>query len=426
MTMPAPAAQVHIVVLGGGFAGLAFCRRLRAPGIRITLVDRQNHHLFQPLLYQVAGSALAAPDIAQPIRSILRRRADITVRLARVEGVDFLTRSVRFAEGRQLDYDYLVIALGGVTGYFNHPEWARFAPGLKTLDDAFRIRRRLLLAFEHAEHEPDPRRVDELLTIVVIGGGPTGVELAGVVADLARRVLRCDFRRIDPARARVILIEAGDRVLDAFPPELSEKARLQLQRIGVEVRFNSRVSAMREGEVDLPGGSLRAATIIWAAGVAAAPLALTPPPPRDRAGRIRVAADLGVPGHPEVFVIGDLASLLRANGAPVPGVAPAALQMGRHAADIVAAELRSGRRPGENARPVFVYRDKGSLATIGRSAGVAWIGRLRFSGWPAWIAWLALHLVFLVGLRNRLSVLLSWTYSYFTYKRGARIVTGLD
>lgn len=444
MPEPPHASPVRIVVLGGGFAGLEFCKHLRAPGAEVTLVDRRNHHLFQPLLYQVAVAGLSATDIAQPIRSILRDHDEIRVRLGSVESVDLAARRVLLADATTLDYDYLVVALGGRTGYFGNDEWARHAPGLKTLDDALAIRRRLLLAFEQAENEPDPSRVRELLTAVVVGAGPTGVELAGAIAELAKKILRRDFRRIDPARARVLLVEGGPRVLPAFPPALSEKARLQLQRLGVEVVAGAMVSSIRENEIVVapprppsppsdglpapdpaPSRTIRAGVILWAAGVAAAPLTSSLGVPLDRAGRINVQPDLCVPGHPEVFALGDIASVVRPGGAPVPGVAPAAMQMGRHAARVVSAEIRGNRRPGEGGRPVFVYRDKGNLATIGRAAGVAHIGPLKFSGWPAWAAWLLVHIVFLVGFRNRLSVLLSWTYSYFTYKSGARIVVGL-
>ena len=448
MPAPSPARRpIRVLVLGGGFAGLEFCKRLRAPRTEITLVDRQNHHLFQPLLYQVAVAGLSAPDIAQPIRSIFRDRDDIRVRLGTVVRVDLASRRVHLADRAALDYDYLVLALGGATGYFGHDEWARHAPGLKTLDDALLVRRRLLLAFERAENEPDPSRVRELLTIVVVGAGPTGVELAGAIAELAKTILRRDFNHIDPARARVILVEGGPRVLPSFPPDLSEKARRQLQRLGVEVRLDTLVSAIRENEIvfapprsppdsessDLGSSppslqlALRAGVILWAAGVAASPLARDLGVPIDRAGRIKVRPDLSLPGHPEVFALGDLAAVARPDGRPpVPGVAPAAMQMGRHAAYLVSAEIREHRRPGDGGRLSFAYRDKGDLATIGRAAGVARIGRLKFSGPLAWLAWLLVHLVFLVGFRNRLSVLLSWAYSYLSYKSGARIVTGLD
>ncbi len=439
MSDPAARPRFRIVVLGGGFAGLAFCRAFRFPGAEITLVDRQNHHLFQPLLYQVAVAGLAAPDIAEPIRSIFRKRDDIHVRLGEVASIRLDERRVILRDGAALPYDYLVVALGGVTGYFGHDEWAQHAPGIKTLDDALLVRRRLLLAFEQAEIEPDPERVRELLTIVVVGGGPTGVELAGAISDLARTILRRDFSRIDPTRARVVLIEAGSRVLSTFPEDLSEKARLQLQKLGVEVRLDTPVADIRPGEVVLkpdaeaaPGENiLRAGLVLWGAGVVAAPLARSLGAPVDRAGRLVVEPDLSLPGRPEIFALGDIASAKRPDGKPVPGVAPAAMQMGRHAAQVIAAELRARGDPasapaGATVRDAFAYRDKGDLATIGRAAAVARIGRLRFSGRPAWLAWLLVHLVFLVGFRNRIAVLISWLYSYITYKSGARVVTGLD
>jgi NADH dehydrogenase len=418
-----PSLLPHIVVLGAGFGGLTFAQRFPRRLARLTVVDRQNHHLFQPLLYQVATAGLAAPDIAQPIRSILRGRPDLHVRLAEVRAVDLAARTVTLDRGT-LTYDYLVLALGGRTSYFSHPEWERDAPGLKTLDDALRIRRRVLLAFERAETEPDPARREALMTIVVVGGGPTGVELAGTFAELARTVLRRDFDRIDPATARVILVEGGPRVLPSFPPELSASAGRQLRRLGVDVCTDAPVRAIREGEVELASGILRADTILWAAGVAAHPLTRTLGLATDRAGRLQVVPDLSLPGHPEVFAIGDLATLVDRNGMAVPGVAPAAMQMGAHVARLVAAELRTGAR--ETPRAAFAYRNRGIMATIGRSAAVAQMGRLRFSGWPAWAAWLGVHLVFLIGFRNKLSVFLQWVYSYLTYQRGARLITGMD
>jgi NADH dehydrogenase len=436
---PGPTRRPRVLVLGGGFAGLAFCREFHVPGAEIVLIDRQNHHLFQPLLYQVAVAGLSATDIAEPIRSIFRKRPDIHVRLGAATAVDLAARRVRLADDTEFAYDYLVVAIGGATGYFGHNEWAAHAPGLKTLDDALLIRRRLLLAFEEAENETSPERVRELLTVAVVGAGPTGVELAGAISDLARTILRCDFSRIDPAKARVILIEAGPRVLPTFPPDLSEKARRQLERLKVEVWLDTPVADIRPGEIELkpvkappPGGQpprptkLRVGLALWGAGVTAAPLARRLGAPTDRAGRLVVQPDLSLPGHPEVFALGDVASVTRADAPPVPGVAPAAMQMGRHVAKLVAGEIRDGLRPGERARPDFAYRDKGNLATIGRAAGVAQIGRLRFSGWPAWAAWLLVHIVFLVGFRNRVSVLISWLYSYIAYKGGARVVTGLD
>jgi NADH dehydrogenase len=414
----------HIVVLGAGFAGLTFCRRIPAGIARITVIDRQNHHVFQPLLYQVAAAGLSAVDIAQPIRSLLRDRPDLTVLMGEVEAIDLGRRVVRHARG-EVAYDFLLVALGGQTGYFGHPEWEQFAPGLKTLDDALRIRRVILLAYERAEVEPDEARRRELTTTVVVGGGPTGVELAGAFAELAHTVLCRDFDRIDPRRARVLLVEGGPRLLAAFPPDLSASAQRQLEAMGVEVRTGVRVEDIREGEVVLSGETIRAGSIIWAAGVGASPITRTLGVETDRAGRIKALPDLSLPGHPEVFAAGDLVALTDPNGVTVPGVAQGAMQAGAHVARIVAAELAAGGA-GKAPRPAFAYRDKGNMATIGRSAAVAQIGRMHFSGYPAWLAWLALHLVFLIGLRNRISVFLQWTYSYLTYRRGARIITGVS
>ncbi len=414
-------AAPRIVVLGAGFGGLTFCQSFNFNGAAITLVDRQNHHLFQPLLYQVASAGLAATDIAQPVRSILAGKPNVTVLLDSVLDFQLEQRKV-VLERNVLNYDYLVLALGGVTSYFGHPEWEAAAPGLKTLDDALRIRRRILMAFERAEDEPQPERVNQLLTIVVVGGGPTGVELAGAFAELARFVLRKDFRRIDPRKARVILIEAGPRVLGHLPEDLSVKARQQLEHLGVQVRLAAHVKSITEGCVELDNSQIRAGNIIWAAGVSGAPDAAKLGAPMDRAGRIKVQPDLTLPGHPEVFVIGDMASVLDTNGKPVPGVAPAAMQMARYASAVIAGELQS--RKGNP--PPFSYRDKGTLATIGRSAGVAELGKLHLSGFVAWFMWLGVHLVFLIGFRNKIIVLMQWAYSYLTYKRGARIITGLD
>ncbi len=423
MNAPTAPALPQIVVLGAGFGGLTFARRFPRYRARLTVVDRQNHHLFQPLLYQVATAGLAGPDIAQPIRSILRKTPDLTVLLAEVQAVDLAARKVTLDRG-ELTYDFLVLAFGGQTTYFGHPEWARVAPGLKTIDDALRVRRQVLLAFERAETENDPARREALLTTVVVGGGPTGVELAGTFAELARTVLRRDFDHIDPARARVILVEGGPRVLAAYSEKLSASARRQLEQLGVEVRTGVMVKAIRENEVELTAGTIKAASVIWAAGVSPHPLTRTLGVETDRAGRIKVAPDLSLPGHPEVFALGDIVTLIDRKGQTVPGIAPAAMQMGAHAAKVIAAEIRAGGTPGP--RPAFAYWDKGSMATIGRSAAVAHIGRFEFSGWPAWVAWLTVHLVFLIGFRNRVAVFLQWVYSYWTYRRGARIITGLD
>lgn len=412
--------RVRIVVLGGGFGGLSFCQSFRHADADIVLVDRQNHHLFQPLLYQVATAGLSAPEIAQPIRSILRDLPNVTVRLDTVQQISLATRTV-VMEGGTLEYDYLVIALGGVTSYFGHPEWEQFAPGLKSLDDAQRIRRELLHAFERAENTTDLATRQRLMSIVVVGGGPTGVELAGACAELTRQVLRSDFRRIDPGAARVTLIEGSPRLLAQFPEDLSANAAQTLQTMGVDVRTSARVASITQGRVELQGGEvLEAENILWAAGVGASPLTRQLGVPIDRAGRIQVESDLSLPGHPKVFAIGDLAAVVDRDGQVVPGVSPAAIQEARHVARMIADEL-----DGFGQRTHFDYWDKGSMATIGRSAAVAKIGSLQFTGFVAWLSWLAVHLLFLIGFRNKVAVVLQWIYSYFTYKRGARIITGL-
>lgn len=413
----------HIVVLGAGFGGLEFCKKFDDPDARITLVDRTNHHLFQPLLYQVATAGLSAPEIAQPIRSILADRPNITVLLDEVENFDLTNKKVVLKK-TTLAYDYLVLALGGCTSYFGHPEWEAFAPGLKTLQDAMRIRSRILRAFEQAESEPSTAAQERLMTIAVVGGGPTGVELAGAFAELARHVLRADFRRIDPTQAQVILIEAAPRILANLPPALSASAQAQLEKLGAHVRTGVKVKEIGEGRVELENGeTIRAANIIWAAGVSATPVTKKLGVELDRAGRVKVNADLSVPGHPDVFAIGDMALVLEKDGTPVPGVSPAAMQMGTHVARIIENEIAF---PGGVKRPVFKYWDKGTMATIGRSAAVAKIGRFEFSGVTAWLAWLMIHLIFLVGFRNKIAVLFQWFYSYVTYKRGARIITNVE
>jgi NADH dehydrogenase len=412
--------EPHIVVLGAGFGGLEFCKQFHDPTVQITLVDRTNHHLFQPLLYQVATAGLSAPDIAQPIRSILSDHPNVTVLLDTVRDFNLAERKV-ILEGNTLSYDYLVLALGGCTSYFGHPEWERFAPGLKSLEDAINIRSHILLAFERAETEPPTDGHEPLMTIVVVGGGPTGVELAGACAELARHVLRKDFRRIDPAQARVILLEGAPRILASLTPELSASAQSQLEHLGVQVRTGTKVKNISEGRVELENGeAIQAANILWAAGVAATPLTQKLGVPLDRAGRVQVNPDLSLPGYPEVFAVGDMALVLCPDGKPVPGVSPAAMQMAQHVAGIIENDLAFH---GATDRPAFKYWDKGTMATIGRSAAVAKIGRFEFSGWLAWLAWLVVHLIFLVGFRNKISVLFQWFYSYITYKRGSRIVT---
>jgi NADH:ubiquinone reductase (H+-translocating) len=410
--------KLRVLVLGGGFGGLTFCLHFRQPRARITLVDRTNHHLFQPLLYQVATAGLAATDIAQPIRAILSKRQDVTVLLEDV--VDFKPgRNQVVLTNGELDYDYLVLALGGRTSYFGHPEWERFAPGLKTLEDAVRIRNQVLFAFEKAENTFEPEERERLMTLVVAGGGPTGVELAGAIAELSRTVLRRDFRRIDPSHARIILVESSPLVLSHLPPDLSASATRQLEDLGVKVRGSARVKHIREGEVELDGGEIiHAGNIFWTAGISASPLTGRLGVELDKSGRVMVNPDLSLKGHPHVFAIGDMALVLQENGKPVPGVSPAAMQMARYVARRSEGEILHRPHPGP-----FKYVDKGTMATIGRSAAVAQIGGLQFSGWFAWASWLVVHLIFLIGFRNKLFVLLQWTYSYFAYKRGARIIT---
>jgi NADH dehydrogenase len=410
----------EVVVIGGGFGGLTFCQQFHHPNTRITVVDRHNHHLFQPLLYQVATAGLSAPEIAQPIRSILSGRQDITVLLEEALDFNLAAREVTLRH-RTLKYDYLILAFGGCTSYFGHPEWEQFAPGLKSLEDAIRIRREVLLAFEQAENETDPAERERLMTTVVVGGGPTGVELAGALSELARQVLRKDFRHIDPAKAQIILIEASPRVLSNMDEDLQISAEEQLRKMGVVILANVKVANIAQGRVELTTGEvIRAANVLWAAGVAASPLTKKLGVEMDRAGRVKVNSDLSLQGHPEVFALGDMVSLLQKNGKPVPGVSPAAMQMAKHAAMIIKDELTS---PGIAARPAFDYFDKGTMATIGRSAAVAQAGPFKFTGFLAWLAWLFVHLVFLLGFRNKVAVLWQWMYAYLSYKRGARIIT---
>jgi NADH dehydrogenase len=413
---------LRVVVLGGGFGGLAFCRELRSPQFAITLIDRQTHHLFQPLLYQVATGGLSAPEIAHPIRSILRKQKNVTVLMDEVQRVDLAQRRVMLT-GEEIVYDYLVIALGARTGYFGHPEWEEHAPGLKSLEDAHRIRADALGCFERAESSREPDERASLLTSVVIGGGPTGVEMAGALAELSRKVLARDFRRIEPSQARILLIEAGPRLLDAFDPALSGYCRQKLERMGVTVKLNTRVQNITAGEVTAAGETIRAATIVWAAGVEANPVTRSLGVPLDRAGRIQVLPDLSVPGHPEVFALGDIAALTDAKGLRVPGVCPAAIQMGRHAARSLRNEIRHRRHYHHPLpRPAFAYFDKGIMATIGRHAAVAQTGSLKTRGFTAWLMWLFIHLLFLVGFRNRVFVFFQWLWSYITWRSGARII----
>jgi len=402
----------RIIVIGGGFGGLAAVRALGAAAVDILLIDRCNHHTFQPLLYQVATAGLAAPSIAAPLRHILRRQRNVTVLLGEALRIDVEARSVE-ADGVGYPYDFLVLATGSTHAYFGHDEWAQYAPGLKTLDDALRIRARILTAFERAEATADPIEQMEWLTFLIVGAGATGVELAGTLAEIARHTLKREFRRIDPASARVLLIEAGPRVLPGFPPSLSASAQRQLERLGVRVRTGRAVTSMTERGVCIGEERIAARTLLWAAGVAASPLGATLGVGIDRAGRVPVTAELAVAAHPEVFVVGDLA--VPPDG-PLPAIAPAAKQMGRYAATAILARL-SGRRIG-----AFRYRNFGSLATIGRMAAVVDFGRIRLTGLLAWWVWLTAHIYFLIGFRNRLVVLIDWAEAYWSYRRGARII----
>ena len=414
-----PSQLPHVLVIGGGFAGLWATRALASAPVRITLVDRCNHHLFQPLLYQVATAGLSSPDIAAPLRHILRKQRNVEVRLAEVRNIDPTDKQVTLDDGSTLDFDYLLLASGATHAYFGHDEWARHAPGLKTLDDALQLRRHLLLAFERAEAEPDPELRAAWLSFAIVGGGPTGVELAGTLAEIARHTLKNEFRNINPSDARVRLVEAGPRVLSSFPEDLSEKARRQLEKLGVEVSTGTAVSDINESGYRLGDVFVPARTVVWAAGVAASPLAKSLGVPLDRAGRVPTESDLSVPGYPHIFVAGDLASVQQ-DGKPVPGVAPAAKQMGRHVADTIRARLL-----GQSCT-AFHYKDYGNLATIGRMAAIVHFGKLKLSGLLAWWFWLAAHVFFLIGFRNRLIVLLNWAWAYWSYQRGARIILGRD
>jgi NADH:ubiquinone reductase (H+-translocating) len=408
-----------IVIIGGGFGGLYAARALKHAGAQITIIDRRNHHVFQPLLYQVAMAALSPGDIASPIRWILRRQQNVEVLLAEARRIDVEHKRVILADG-ELSYDFLILAAGATHAYFGHDEWRRRAPGLKTLDDALEMRRRVLLAFERAEREPDPDRRRALLTFVLIGGGPTGVELAGALAEISHQSLARDFRHFDPGSARIILIEAGPTLLSAFPPHLREAARRDLEALGVEVTTGAAVTDVQDGAVVIGSKRVEAATILWAAGVAASPVAATLGARLDRAGRVFVNADLTIEGHPEVFVIGDLAVLAGGDGKPLPGVAQVAIQMGKHAAHNIMRALE-----GQPYRP-FKYKNLGNMATIGRASAVADFERFTMKGLPAWLAWLFVHIFNLIGFRNRLVVMVQWAWAYITYQRGIRLITGED
>jgi NADH dehydrogenase len=406
----------HVVVIGGGFAGINAAKALCRAPLRITVVDRKNHHTFQPLLYQVALAVLSPAEIASPIRTVMKRASNVQVLLGEVTGFDLQKRLVRMGSA-ELKYDYLIIAAGATHAYFGHPEWEKIAPGLKTIEDAIEIRRRVLLAFETAERDAIIQGRHPTLNFVVIGAGPTGVELAGAISDISRRYMERDFRAIDPKQARIILLEGGPRVLPAFPEDLSASAQKQLSDLGVEVRTQAMVTNVEPGWVTVGAEKIPAVVILWGAGVSASPLGKMLGAPIDRAGRVLVTADLSVPEHPEVFVTGDLAAAKMKDGSFVPGVAPAAIQMGKFAARQIKRSLAN------QPREQFQYLNKGTLATIGRSKAVADLGKLHFSGYFAWLAWLFVHLLFLIGFRNRFMVLAEWAWDYVTYNHSARLIT---
>lgn len=409
----------HVVILGGGFGGLYAARQLKNTAVRVTLIDRGNHHLFQPLLYQVATAAVSPGDIAQPIRKIFRKNKNIQVLMADALAVDPAQKRVVLNTG-YVRYDYLIVAAGATHAYFGHPEWEALAPGLKSLEDAIEIRRLFLTAFEEAEAEPDEAKRKQLMTFVIIGAGPTGVELAGTMSDVARKTLATDFRKIQTGQATILLLEGGPRVLAAFPPDLSESAEKQLRRLGVQVRTNALVTRIEPDAVYVGNERIETKRVFWCAGVAASPLGKTLDAPLDRAGRVMVQPDLSIEKHTEIMVIGDLASLKDAAGKIVPGLSPAAIQMGRYAAKrILALEKKQAVRP-------FVYFDKGSLATIGRAAAVGYIGKIHITGLIAWLGWLFVHIFFLIGFRNRLFVMLQWAWAYLSFSMSARLITFYD
>ncbi|HEY7033320.1 MAG TPA: NAD(P)/FAD-dependent oxidoreductase [Thermomicrobiales bacterium] len=413
---PVRAGTPHVVVIGGGFGGLNAARALARAPVRVTVVDRRNHHLFQPLLYQVATASLSPADIASPIRGILRKQDNASVLLAEVTAIDLARKEVVLDEER-LAYDYLILAAGAGHSYFGHDDWEKLAPGLKSLEDALEIRRRILQAFEDAERVNDETQRDRLMTFVVVGGGPTGVELAGALGEISRYTLARDFEHIDPTWAKIYLLEAGPRILPTFPEKLARKAVTDLNRLGVRVRTGALVTRVDDEGVMLGQERIRACTVLWAAGVKASPLGSLLGVALDRAGRVPVEPDLTLPGHPEVYVVGDLAALAGTDGKPLPGVAQVAIQQGRSASANVLRTIR-----GESRQP-FHYRDYGTMATIGRNRAIADIHGYKLWGFPAWVAWLFIHIMYLIGFRNRLVVLVQWAWAYFTFQRGARLIT---
>ncbi|QBD82184.1 NAD(P)/FAD-dependent oxidoreductase [Ktedonosporobacter rubrisoli] len=406
----------RVVIIGAGFGGIRAARALHNAPVQVTVIDRNNHHLFQPLLYQVATAGLSPADISAPIRGILKKQKNTEVVMAEVTGVDLEQRQV-LTQKRELPYDYLVVATGASHSYFGHNEWAPYAPGLKSIVDATALRRKILLAFEAAEMAQDEEQRRNLLTFVLVGGGPTGVEMAGAIAELAHKALVSDFRHIDPASARILLVEALPRILPAFPEKLSKKAQQALEHLGVEVCTNSPVEQIDEDGVVIGGQRLVTRNVIWTAGVAASPAGKWLNAEVDRAGRVKVDADLSLPGHPEVFVVGDTASCMQ-DDKPLPGVAPVAMQEGTYVAEVIAQRVAGKEQPR-----AFRYKNKGNLATIGRSYGIADVGKLRFGGFIGWIFWWAVHIFFLIGFRNRFLVMFQWAWAYFTYQRGARLIT---
>jgi NADH dehydrogenase len=411
--------KTRVVIVGAGFGGLSAAKALAGSAFDVTIVDQHNYHLFQPLLYQVATAGLSPAEIASPIRSILARARNVNVVLGKVSGIDVAQRVV-IAEGRRIPFDHLILATGAQHAYFGHDDWADSAPGLKTIDDATYIRRRILLAFEKAETEEDPHERARLLNFVVVGGGPTGVEMAGAIAELANRALAADFRAIDPRSARIVLVEAAPRLLTPFDPPLSQAAKLALEQLGVQVRLGAAVTAVDAAGVSIGAERIEARTVIWAAGVMASPAGLWLGAATDRAGRVQVAPDLSVPGHPDIFVLGDTATLDGAGGKPLPGVAPVAKQQGAYVARLLLA-----RRQGKTL-PAFRYRDFGSLATIGRKRAIVQLGRFRLEGFIAWLIWCVAHIYFLIGFRNRLIVATNWLWNYLTFQRGTRLITGVS
>lgn len=410
------ASPPRVVIIGGGFAGLSAARALSNEPVEITLVDRRNHHLFQPLLYQVATAALNPGDIAYPIRSVVCTQRNVRTILARVDGIDVARRVVELEDG-ELSYDYLLVAAGARHSYFGKDEWEAWAPGLKTIEDALEIRRRVLSAFEAAERQSDPSQLPAILTFAIVGGGPTGIELAGALLEIGRHTVARDFRTFDPRKLRVVLIEGAPRVLPPYSEKLSAAARAQLERLGVEVRTGVQVTKIDQTGVWIGEEHIPARTVLWAAGVAASPLGKTLGVPLDRAGRVPVEPDLSLAGHPEVFIAGDLMQIAQ-DGKPVPGIAPAAIQSGRAAAGNIAARVA-----GRSTTP-FRFVDKGSLATIGRAAAVGQIGSLELTGFAAWLVWWLIHIAYLIGYRNRIAVMIGWAWQYFAFARGARLITG--